>query len=303
MQENINAGNRTTGRKDKTMTDTAYFGPGGNCEAFAARYRSKTIMAPQWVIENGLDAYEYEAGRGIGASPELFLAMGQEAARLGVRMSFHAPYFISLSSTEREKRDNSIRYIADSLAAARLLGARIIVVHTGSTAKMARRDALLLAADTVSRALETLPDNGVLIGLETMGKVNQLGTLDEVIELCSMDTARLAPVVDFGHLNARDCGGVFPDADAYKRLFDTIGDKLGDRHAKELHCHFSRIEYTTGGEKRHVTLADTAWGPDPEPLMRVLADWRLTPTIISESAGTQTADAAYMKQVYQQMQG
>lgn len=281
------------------MTQTPHFGPGGNCEAFAARYRSKTQMAPQWVVEHGLNAYEYEAGRGIGASPDTLVAIGREAARLGVQMSFHAPYFISLSSIEEQKRQNSIDYIAQSLAAAELLGARIIVVHTGSTAKMTRRDALMLAADTVARALEQLPDNGVLIGLETMGKVNQLGTLDEVIELCRMDTSRLAPVVDFGHLNARDCGGVFPDGDAYKRVFDSIGTVLGDCHAQNLHCHFSRIEYTAGGEKRHVTLADTAWGPDPEPLMQVISDWHLSPTIISESAGTQTADAAYMKTVYE----
>ena len=100
------------------MTDKPRFGPGGNCDDFAAKYKGKTILAPRFVAENGLDVYEYEAGRGIMASEEGLVAFGAAAKHAGVALTFHAPYFISLSSTEPEKRDNSIRYIAESLYAA-----------------------------------------------------------------------------------------------------------------------------------------------------------------------------------------
>ncbi len=283
------------------MTDKPRFGPGGNCDGFAAKYKGKGILAPRWVAENGLDVYEYEAGRGIMASEESLVAFGAAAKHAGIALTFHAPYFISLSSVEPEKRDNSIRYIAESLYAAELMDAEIIVVHTGSASKITRAEAMTLAADTVYRALETLPCNGVAIGLETMGKINQLGTLEEVITLCKMDS-RLSPMVDFGHLNARSIGTAFPTADEYARVFTRIAEELGDEKAKHLHCHFSRIEYTEkGGEKRHVTLEDTSWGPDPEPLLRVISDMRLAPTIISESAGTQTRDALYMKQYFERI--
>ena len=131
-----------------------------------------------------------------------------------------------------------------------------------------------------------------------MGKVNQLGTLDEVIELCKL-SPRFVPVVDFGHMNARECGGVFESAEDYLRVFDTIGDQLGDEIARNLHCHFSKIEWSAGGEKRHLTFQDTVYGPPYEPLMDVIARGRLTPTIICESDGTMSDDALTMKRYYE----
>ncbi len=280
----------------------AKFGPGGGCEQFRLSGAKSVLDAPSFVKKYGLDAYEYEAGNGLSASAESLLLIGQEAKRQGVAMSLHAPYFISLSSVEAEKRRNSVEYIRRSLSAARLLGARIIVVHTGSAAKISRREAMDFAKDTLYKTLESVENYGVLIGLETMGKQNQLGTLDEVIELCSMDK-RLFPVVDFGHMNARECGGVFPDKDAYLRVFDAIGSRLGDETAKSLHCHFSKIEWTAAGEKRHLTFEDETFGPDFEPLAEAIASERLAPTVICESAGTQTRDARFMKDAYERRLG
>ena len=154
-----------------------------------------------------------------------------------------------------------------------------------------------LAADTLCHTLEVLDLKGVYIGLETMGKINQLGTLEEVITLCKIDK-RLRPVVDFGHMNARECGGFFKTEDDYLRVFDAIGTSLGDEVARNLHCHFSKIEWTAAGEKRHLTFEDETFGPDYKPLMRVLKREGLTPTIICESAGTQAEDALLMKEYY-----
>ncbi len=275
----------------------AYFGPGGNSDAFRLAGHKSTLEAPAFIKEIGLDAYEYEAGNGLAASAAMLSAIGNEARKNGVKMSFHTPYFISLSGLVEEKRLNSIRYIRESLDAAALLGADTIVVHSGSAAKISRDEAMRLAADTLVRTLSDVDTHGVKIGLETMGKINQLGTLDEVLELCRIDRA-FVPVVDFGHLNARDLGGVFKTADDYLRVFDKIGNALGDEVAKNLHCHFSKIEWTGGGEKRHLTFADETYGPDFEPLIDVIVKERLTPTIICESAGTQSDDALAMKKYY-----
>ncbi len=277
----------------------AYFGPGGNSEAFKASGFKSTLDAPAWVSSIGLDAYEYEAGNGLAASPSMLAALGSEAKAAGIKMSFHAPYFISLSGVVEEKRLNSIRYINESLEAAKLLGAGIIVVHTGSAAKISRDEAMRLAADTLLRTLSKVDTYGIKIGLETMGKVNQLGTLDEVLELCKIDSA-FVPVVDFGHLNARDLGKVFTSADDYLRVFDKIDHLLGADVAKNLHCHFSKIEWTGSGEKRHLTFEDKTYGPDFEPLIDAIISERLTPTIICESAGTQSEDAYAMKKYYEE---
>jgi len=154
-----------------------------------------------------------------------------------------------------------------------------------------------LASDTLIRTLESVETYGIKIGLETMGKINQLGTLDEVLELCRIDSS-FVPVVDFGHLNARTLGEAFKSYDDYFRVFDTISNKLGASIAENLHCHFSKIEWTGAGEKKHLTFEDTVYGPAFEPLMDVIAREGLSPTIISESAGTQSEDAFVMKRYY-----
>lgn len=274
----------------------ALFGPAGNSESFYASGYKSTKQAPLWLSKIGLDAYEYQCGNGVTGSDSNFIEVGKAAAEHGIVLSLHAPYFISLSGVDPEKRLKSIDYISKSVHAATLMGADRIVIHTGSASKITREEALYLASDTITRALEKI-DTSVLFGLETMGKINQLGTLDEVIELCKI-SPRLIPVVDFGHLNARDLGNVFVSEDDYKRVFDKIGNALSDNVARNLHCHFSKIEYTGGGEKKHLTFSDTIYGPEFEPLANVLAKEKLTPRIICESAGTMTEDALSMKKMY-----
>lgn len=276
----------------------AKFGPGGNSDAFKLAGYSSTLDAPMWLSSIGLDAYEYEAGNGLSAGASALAAIGREASKNNIKMSYHTPYFISLSGVVEEKRLKSIDYIRQSLEAARLLGAGTIVVHCGSCAKISRDEAMRLASDTLVRAAASLDTYGIKIGLETMGKINQLGTLDEVLELCRIDSC-FVPVVDFGHLNARDLGGVFKTSDDYLRVFDKIASRMDSYIAENLHCHFSKIEYTASGEKKHLTFEDNIYGPDYEPFIEAIVKGSLSPTVICESAGTQSMDALTMKALYE----
>ena len=283
----------------------AKFGPGGNGDWFRADGMKNALQTPGWLKSKGIDAFEYEATRGVNAGEAALRAFGEKAREHGITVSLHASYFISLSSVEEEKRINSVRYITEATRAAEWIGAHTVVIHSGSTAKMPREEAMRLSKDTLEKALKAVGDTPVRLGIETMGKLNQLGTLEEVIEQCRVAPGRLVPVVDFGHLNCREQGRAFPDADAYRRVFDTIGCTLGDEIARRLHCHFSKIEYTAAGEKRHLTFADDplGFGPAPEPFCEVLVRERLTPTVICESAGTQAEDALYMKKLYRSAMG
>lgn len=274
----------------------ALFGPGGNSESFYAEGHKSTLEAPAWVRSKGLDAYEYQAGNGITASEATLAKIGEAARAEGIKMSLHTPYYISLSGVETEKRLKSLDYINKSLRAAELLGADTIVIHSGSAAKISREEAMALACDTLERVADMVGETKIRLGLETMGKINQLGTLDEVIDLCRTSPI-FHPVVDFGHLNARE-RGFFTDADSYRRIFDTIANGLGDDYARTLHCHFSKIEYTSAGEKKHLTFADEVFGPLFEPLADAIAKEGICPRIICESAGTMAEDAIYMKNSY-----
>ena len=277
-------------------TDRPTFGPGGNGDLFYQSGGKSTVQAPAWLKDYGLDAYEYEAGNGISAGEASLRAVGDAAKEHGILMSIHAPYYISLSGVEEEKRLKSIAYIEKTLWAAELLGADTVVIHSGSAAKITREEAMRLSFDTLSRVAEAVGNiPAARLGIETMGKVNQLGTLDEVIEQCKISPI-YTPVVDFGHLNARAIGNAFPTADYYRRVFNEIAERLGDEHAMHLHCHFSKIEYTNAGEKKHLTFADEVYGPQFEPLAEAILLEKICPRIICESAGTQAEDALWMKQ-------
>lgn len=283
----------------------ALFGPGGNSNSFHEQGNKSTLQAPGWVKNFGLDAYEYEAGRGVNGSEDMFIALGAKAKEHGIKLSIHAPYFISLSSLEEEKRLGSAKYIIDSAKALALMKGETMVIHAGSCAKLDRNVAVEYAKGALLHALSKLNDlglYGIKLGIETMGKVNQLGTLDEVLELCTLDDT-VVPVVDFGHMHAREQGGVFMTVDDYKRIFGEISKRKSPEAAQNLHCHFSKIEHTKGGEKRHLTFEDTVYGPEPEPLMKAISDLGVTPTIICESDGTQAEDALTMKNEYLRVRG
>ena len=282
------------------IIDHATFGPGGNSDSFYAEGKKATIEAPEWVNQRGLDAYEFEAGNGLKAGPETLKKIGEQAKLHGILMSYHTPYYISLSGVVPEKRLKSIEYITQSLRASELLGADTIVIHAGSASKISREEALALASDTLYKNLEVNGDTDIRMGIETMGKINQLGTLEEVIELCKV-SPKYHPVVDFGHLNARDLGNRFPDVDSYRAVFDKIATSLGDEYAYNLHCHFSKIEYTSAGEKRHLTFADDMFGPRFEPLAEAIIKEGVAPRIICESDGTQAEDALFMKGEWQRL--
>ena len=275
------------------------FGPAGNSESFSALGYKNSLQVPEYIVKMGLDCYEYQCGRGVNIGEEKAKELGIKAKEAGISLSLHAPYYISMSSVEEEKRLNSINYILASAKAVNAMGGDRLVVHTGSCGKITREHALELALDTMQKALDTLDNEGlshIHICPETMGKVNQLGTLNEVLELCKLDE-RLIPCIDFGHLNARDLG-VLKTTEDFENVFTSIKNALGTDRLKCFHSHFSKIEYTTGGEKRHLTFEDKVFGPDYEPVMELTYKYGCDPTFICESAGTQAEDAKTMKDYY-----
>ena len=278
------------------------FGTAGLDNNFAQMRFKKTIEAPLYLEKMGLDAFEYQCGRGVRISEKSASEFGAACREKNITLSLHAPYYISMSSLEEEKRLNSINYILDSAKAVKAMGGSRVIFHSGSCAKLSREAALAKAVDTMKLIMKALDENGlgdITVCPETMGKVNQLGTLEEVLTLCGVDE-RIVPCIDFGHLNARDLGSI-KSIDDYKNIIGTMEKRIGADRTKIFHSHFSKIEYTTGGEKRHLTFEDDIYGPQFEPLMEIIAQKNLSPTIICESDGTQGPDAAQMKRYYKSL--
>ena len=129
-----------------------------------------------------------------------------------------------------------------------------------------------------------------------MGKFAQIGTLEEIVELCKIDNCFL-PAIDFGHINAREQGSLKTVND-YKERLEYMIAELGFERVQSFHSHFSKIMYGGKGEIKHLTFEDTVYGPEFEPLAIALKELNLQPYIVSESAGTQAPDAAEMKRIY-----
>ncbi len=278
----------------------AKFGPAGTALSFKEMGYKKSVQLGEYLTKFGLNHFEYQCGQGVRVSEESAKEIGAALRNAGISVSVHAPYFISLSSVEEEKRLNSVNYILASAKAVNAMGGDRIVIHSGSCSKMTREEALELAKNTMKLAREELVAQGlenIRCCPETMGKINQLGDLHEVMELCKIDESFI-PCIDFGHLNARTFGSIKDKSD-YEKILDTIENELGSERLKTFHSHFSKIEYTEkGGEKKHLTFADTVYGPQFEPLMELIAKKNLAPTFICESDGTQTEDAKTMKDYY-----
>ena len=274
------------------MNDTPKFGTAGLSDSYAAKgFDPQKIAA--YTASFGLTAFEYQCGRGVRLAHDKAQALGKAAAAQGITLSVHAPYYISMSGLDDEKRLHSVDYLLQSCALVKALGGRRVVFHPGSCGKQSREAALEKALDTMRRAVAACDEAGYgdcILCPETMGKVNQLGTVDEVLALCAVD-ARITPCIDFGHIYARSGGTELTDTASYAALLDKLGDALGDDRAVHFHAHFSRIAYTAGGEKCHLTFADTDYGPPHAPLLQLLKQRKLAPTIICESAGTQAEDA------------
>lgn len=280
------------------MNDTPRFGTAGLADSYTVKKFDPAAIAA-YTAGFGLTAFEYQCGRGVRLAHDKAAALGAACAERDIALSVHAPYYISMSSLEEDKRLHSIDYLLQSCALVKALGGRRVIFHSGSCGKQSREEALEKALDTMARAVKACDEAGYgdcILCPETMGKINQLGTLDEVLALCGVDE-RITPCIDFGHLNARTLGGIRTKAD-YAAILDRMAEVLGDDRARQFHVHFSRIEYSAGGEKRHWTFADTQFGPEPQPLMELLAERKLAPVVICESAGTQAEDAQTMQQMY-----
>ncbi len=286
------------------MSEAPRFGTAGLSDSYRVRSFDPQAIA-EYTASFGLTAFEYQCGRGVRLGLDKAAALKEAFDAKGITFSVHAPYYISMSSLEEDKRLNSVNYLLQSCALVKALGGRRVIFHAGSCGKQSREAALEKALDTMRRAVQAVDEAGYgdcILCPETMGKVNQLGTLDEVLALCSVDE-RMIPCVDFGHLYARSQGTGLNDETApadYAAILDAIAAALPGERAKKFHAHFSRIAYTKGGEKCHLTFADTEFGPPPAPLMQLLKTRGLAPTIICESAGTQAEDAAALKKLYEQ---
>lgn len=280
------------------------FGPSGNSKSFYdAGYKSSVDM-PRWLNNMGLNAYEYQSNRGVRIGEKLANKLGEEVLKYDIFLSMHAPYYVNLANPDEAKRKKSRKYIIQTLAAASWMGAKRIVVHIGSYGKVDKKWALDMAKKELGLVIEEADATGfghITICPEVLGKNNQLGSLKEILDLCNIDR-RLIPTIDFAHLHARGQGSLNSPAD-FEEVLEIVESSLGRERFETLHCHFSRVEFTKGGEKKHWTMKDAQYGPEFSHFAKAILKKKIQPVIICESREVMAEDALEMKKIYEEAKG
>ena len=286
--------------KGTLMADRTRFGPAGVPPAFRAM-KAGLADVPRLLREEGLDAFEYQAVR-WGTKPQI---KREDAEKLGLKakendvwISLHGSYFINFCG-EKDVIEASKQRLIACITAAEWMKAYVVVFHSGFYGKRPQKEAFtncLEALKEVVQVIRALGIKNVKIGPETMGKPSQLGSLDEVLSLCE-EVERTQLVVDWAHLHARDRGR-FKTVDDFRKVIVEIENRLGTEAVKDMHCHFTKIEFTDKGEKRHHTMDEADYGPDFTMLAKVIAEFKLKPVIISESP-ILDADAIKMRDIVQ----
>jgi deoxyribonuclease-4 len=241
---------------------------------------------PSLLREEGLDAFEYEAIY-WGAKPQM---RREEAEQLGLKaeandvwLSLHGSYFINLSGEKQVVEASKKRLIA-CVTAAEWMKARVVVFHPGFRGERTPTEAFrncATAMNEVSATMKTLGIKSVKLGAETMGKKSQVGSLEDILSFCEK-VERTQLVVDWSHLHARDQGR-FRTVEDFRKVVVEIENRLGKEAVENMHCHFTKIEYSDKGERRHHVLDETGYGPSFEMLAEVVAEFRLRPIMICES--------------------
>jgi len=267
------------------MADRPRFGPAGVPPSFRVM-KAALADVPRLLHEEGLDAFEYQAVR-WGGKPQM---KREDAEKLGLKakendvwLSLHGSYFINFCG-EKDVIEASKQRLISCATAAEWMNASIVVFHPGFYGKNQQKEAFTNCLEALKEVVETMKTLGiknVKIGPETMGKPSQLGSLDEILGFCEK-VERTRPVIDWAHLHARDKGR-FKTVDDFRKVVEEIENRLGTEAVKNMHCHFTKVEFTDKGEKCHHTMDEMNYGPDFPMLAKVIAEFKLKPVIISES--------------------
>lgn len=267
------------------MADHSRFGPAGVPPLFRAM-GADLLAVPALLREEGLDAFEYEAVR-WGKIPQIKQAeaekLGLEAKRNDVLLSVHGSYYINLAGAKDVLEASKQRLIACAKAA-EWMGAYVAVFHPGFYGKIGNAGAFKKCVESLKDVVKTMESQGirnVKLGAETMGRHVQLGSLEEILNICA-EVDRTQLVIDWSHLHARGMGRFRTKLD-FRSVIEEVENKLGIEAARNMHCHFTKIEFTEKGEKRHHVLDEKKYGPNFQLLAETISEFKLRPVVICET--------------------
>lgn len=264
----------------------------GTAGAPLSSEKRTTFSGIERISELGLDAMEVEFTHGVRMGKGTARELGEHNEEYKVSLSVHGPYYINLNSKEAQKIKDSETRILDSAEHGNLFGANKIVFHPGFYSGKTEEDAMTLIKRELDALVQIVEGERWQVHLapETTGKQSQFGSLEELVTLCAQ-IPELRFTLDFAHLFARDRGKI-----DFHKCFDYIERELGKQFLKDMHMHFSGIEFTEKGERRHLVFDDPGNKLRMDSIAEVLEAFEVEGTLISESPNIEE-DAIKMKKI------
>ena len=298
------------------------FGVAGYPPAFGqSKYKKNRKDIMRWLVDLELDALELQMTYGPRTTPETCQEYGALAKELDISLSVHGSYFIVFTSNDPDKIAQSKDTLKRTYELTDLLGSKVIVLHPGPLYGKDGDGALNRFIDNISDFMNDIGPTDIGLFAETAGKVGQLGSVDEILEISKVDG--VFPCIDFGHIHARTLGGLEDPGPIYQ-LVQKLRDFLEKQPDPRIHFHYTPIHYGPRGEIQHRAIddrytqpaqkglfdsfgvgeysCDGLYHPRFEPVAEALKMITFDCNVISETHDSQELGALALKGVHRKIQ-
>lgn len=277
---------------------TAKFGVAG----VPFNYNGKPKDLFNWLKSMNLNAYEVQCNMGFkisSASKENYLKAQQD----GFYISIHGPYYINLGSLNELVVKRSVDILTQGVEVAKSINCERIIFHPGGghdNTEQGRKSAINQIVDCLNDISSSVDMGNVKFYPEIGGKTANLGSLDEIIEICKRVTYAY-PCIDIAHLHARELGSI-KSKEILKAKLQQVKDELPDKF-KYVHFHAYTINYGDKGEIKHLVHGESMPNgdeglPNLDWFVELLHEMDIEPWVISEAKDSQELGAKYMRDKY-----
>jgi len=242
--------------------------------------RESPEAAVELLLERGYTACEIDFEGKFWMDYPWAERFGEVAREADIALSVHAPIAGFMGHVERDKKQRmAVGMLDHSAGVAVACGAEVVVFHPGFLLGRERADAIDSVVEQLAELRERLEGKGraVPFGVEVMGRVRELGTADDVIEI-SRRLGWVRPVLDFAHMHATSDGG-FTEVGPFAEVLAAADEVLEE--GAPFHIHFSDIQFANRNETKHLPYGEGTLRA--EPLAEALAPFDRPATVISES--------------------
>ena len=250
--------------------------------------RESPARAIDALLDRGYTACEIDFEGRFWMDYDFAAEFGRLARDNGIALSVHAPIAGFMGHAERGKKLNmAVGMLDHSAGIAKAAGAELVVFHPGFLLGRTREDAIASVREQLGELRERLEGKhrAVPFGIEVMGRVRELGSIDDVVEI-SRNVEWVRPVLDFAHMHATS-DGAYLSAEPFVEALAKADAVLED--GAPFHIHFSDIQFANRNETRHLSYGEGTLRA--EPLAEALAKFARHATVISESPDEESSQA------------